>query len=833
MTSSVGNTSESQTSNTVIESPFPSSSQFVDEEPGISEQAMQDSSFTESDSPFPSIYELENPLESQGIVAPEMEEYVTFLNELYDEEFNEAIAELADDATELYQEQFASEYGDAIAQKQQAAYLLEAHFNPLISAAEAFTEGLINELEQHDLDTLSEAEVDGIIERYEPSFEGGLWSKIKRGLRKAKRFLGKIKNKVKGAVKKVFKKVKQGIKAVGKGIRKAAGWVKKKLFGVLKRLRKFVSPLLKKVLKFALNRLPSQYRQLAQALAKRLFKKEVGELQSPESGEDTTEDISAIQREFDEQVANLLFAESEADMDATVASYAAEAQQPITEDAIDNLDRARAEFIHQITQLKDGEDPTPAVENFVPVIMAALRIALRIIGRQRVVKFLAKLLAKLIRNFVGQKYAPLLSQAIVDVGLRLFGLEVTPEDEANAGGAAIAATVEETVRNVATLPDYVLDNQELLEGFVLEAFEKAAAANLPPVLSENSYEKRPELRESNGIRGTWVMLPLRGRRRYKKYTRIPEVKITPEIARTVKTFCGVPLTIFLRDRLGLSPGRTIIAKLHMYEAIPGTMLSQICQGEKYVPGLGTAEARSQLHPLTPEAAGMLLGHAGLGREVASRYLDHQPTTAVGQRLYYLEIPGAHPKVMPTPEGESITQRASQVSVTFDFPSDQLRIFVFLSEADAQSIAMRLRQGTPIGMVVALLHSILQPKLKMALSGEFAGHVKIIHGAVTPELARGPALRLLPQFVTERLTQQVIDWLGTFLSDHLKQRPQDFIAATEDFADGVTLIARLNHPPGLSTLGRAFRGEPVSLYSFSFADGMPDANIQVFAGFYRE
>lgn len=817
MASFVNATSEFQASSTVIESPFPPSAQFVHENPGISGQTEEYSSLAESDSPFPSIYELENPLDSHSIVAPEMEEYVTFLNELYDEEFNEAIAELADEATELYQNQFETEYGDPTTQKREAAYLLEAHFNPLIHAAEAFTEGLVNELEQHGLDTLKRAEVDEIIDRYEPSLEG---FKILKG---AKKIFGKVKQKIKGATKKLAKGVKKGVKAVGKGI----------VLGALKKLRKLIRPLLQRVLKFALNRLPAQYRQLAQDLAKRLFKKEVGEFEATEPGEDTTQDISGIQREFDEQVANLLFAESEAEMDATVASYEADAQQPVTADAIDNLDHARADFIKQITKLEDGEDPTPALENFVPAIMGALRIALRIIGRQRVVKFLAKLLAKLVHNFVGKKHAPLLSTAIVDVGLRLFGLEVTLEDEANAAGAAIAATVEETVRHVAALPDYVLDNQELLEGFVLEAFEKAAAANLPPVLSENSYEKRPELRESNRIRGTWVMLPLRGRKRYKKYTRMPEVNITPEIARTVKTFCGAPLTIFLRDRLGLAPGRTVTARVHLYEAIPGTMLSQVCKGEKYVPGLGVAEARSQLHPLTPEAAGMLFGHAGLGREVSSRYLDHQPTTAVGQRLYYLEIAGATSKAIPTPEGESVSQRASQFSVTFDFPSDQLRTFLFLSEADAQAIAVRLRQRTPIGMVVALLHSVLEPKVKAALSGQFAGHIKIIHGAVTPEYARGPALKLLPQFVTERLTQQLIGWLGISLSNYFKQRSQEFMSATEDFADGVTLTARLNNPPGLSTLGRAFRGEPVSLYSFNSYDGMPDATVQVSAGFYRE
>ncbi|MEO0459091.1 MAG: hypothetical protein AAF152_21275, partial [Cyanobacteria bacterium P01_A01_bin.114] len=623
-------------SSATTESPFPSSFPIAGEEPGL-EQAEASSdfaeSFVESDSPFPSVYELEDPLPASGIVAPEMEEYVAFLNELYDEEFDDAIADLADEAAELYHGQFESEYGDPVSQKREAEFLLESHFEPVTYELEAFIEGLTSELDQVDVEHANLADIENLIDQYAPVFEGGIFKKIGRGLKKlgkkAKRAVQKVKKKVKRVAKKVARGVKRGVKAVGKGIRKAGKFVKKKLKSVLNRLKKLIKPLLKRVLKFALNRIPSQYRQLAKGLAKRLFGKEVEEFELFELEEETTQDLSTLQNEFDEQVANLLFAEAEADMDESVASYEAEARQPMSEDAVDDLDQARADFIQQISALEDGEDPTPVVENFVPAVMAALKLGLRLIGRQKVVKFLAKLIAKLIRKFVGKKYAPLLSQAIVDVGLRLIGLEVTPEDEADAAGAAVAATVEETVRQVAALPDYVLDSEELLEGFVLEAFEKAAAANLPPVLPESSYEKRPDLRESSRTRGTWLMHPLRRRRkRYKKFSRVSQVKITPEVARTVKTFCGVPLAVFLRDRLGLMPGRTVQARIHLYEAIPGTRLGQICQDEAHVPGLGMAEARSQLHPLTPEAAGMLLGEAGLGRKVSHKYLDHQPITAV-------------------------------------------------------------------------------------------------------------------------------------------------------------------------------------------------------------
>lgn len=827
----------SQAAGATIESPFPSSFPMAQEEfEAGQEEASSD--FVESDSPFPSIYELEDPLERPGVVVPEMEEYIAFLNELYDQEFDDAVLDLADEAAELYHGQFESEYGDPVSQKREAEFLLEAHFEPVTYELEAFIEGLVNELDQVDLEQANIADIENLVDQYAPVFEGGIFKKIGRGLKKlgkkAKRAVQKVKKKVKSVAKKVARGVKKGVKAVGKGVRKVGKFVKKKLRGVLNRLKKLIKPLLKRVLKFALNRIPAQYRQLAKGLAKRLFGKEVEALETFELEEETTQDISAIQNEFDEQIANLLFAEAETDMDESVASYEVEAKQPMAADAVDSLDEARADFIQQIAALEEDEDPTPVVENFVPAVMAALKLGLRLIGRQKVVKFLAKLIAKLIRKFVGKKYAPLLSQAIVDVGLRLIGLEVTPEDEANAAGAAVAATVEETVRQVAALPDYVLDSEELLEGFVLEAFEKAATANLPPVLPESSYERRPDLRESSRIRGTWLLHPLRGRhKRYKKFSRVSEVTLTPEVTRTVKTFCGVPLAVFLKDRLGLVSGRPIKARMHLYEAIPGTRLSQIGQDETQVPGLGMAEARSQLHPLTPAAAGMLLGEAGLGHEVSHKYLDHQPITAVGQRFYYLEIPGAHLKMMPTEEGEAVARRASDLNITFDFPANQLRACLFLSEADAQAVAVRLRRRAPMGTVVALLQAVLEPKLKTALSGQFAGHVKIIHGAVTPEYARGPALKLLPQAVNERLTRHVIDWLGLSLSNYLKQRPQDFVAATEDFADGVTLKVRLNHPPGLATLSTALRGEPVSLYSFHFSDGMPEATVQAAAGFHRE
>ena len=203
-------------------------------------------------------------------------------------------------------------------------------------------------------------------------------------------------------------------------------------------------------------------------------------LELEEEGEDeAASGVEAIQHEFNQQVADLLFATSEVKQDLEVSRAVSESQVA-TENPLGELDRAREQFIRELGQLKEGEDPTPLLEEFIPAVLPVLKLGLKLAGRKRVVNFLAKLVSKLIVKFVGPQYAAALSQAMVDAGLRLIHLETTPQDETQAAGSAVAGTVEDTVRRVAALPEYILDNQELLEAFALEAFEQAAAANCLP-----------------------------------------------------------------------------------------------------------------------------------------------------------------------------------------------------------------------------------------------------------------------------------------------------------------------------------------------------------------
>ncbi len=756
--------------------------------------------------PFLSLYETE---EGGALTDPEADEFVGFLNELYEQEFDESLFELVDEAAALVDGNIATEQDeDPKTSAYAAERVLDQHFAPLVNEAQAMIGTVASQLSQHQHPNgLTETELDSLVDHYRPSeqlnptFEN---------------FFGKLKKLVKKAVKK-------GVALAKKGISVAA---KLGLGPILNKLKSLIKPLLKKVIKTAISRLPSQFQPLAKKLAERIpFLKELEESDAIEAGFVSSSNIAGIQHEFNHQVANLLFAPSAVEQDLEVAQVLTEASSPI-DYSLTELDLARNRFVDGISRLKEGEDATPYMEQFVPALLPALKVGVRLIGRKRVVNFLAKLLAKLIRQFVGPQYAPALSQAIVDAGLRLISLEATPEDEASAASSAVAATVEETVRRVAMLPGYVLDNQELLEGFALEAFEQAAAANLPPVLSEETYRKRPDLREAAILRGTWLIKPLRGRKRYKKYSRVVRTKITPHKASAIESFDGTNLAEFLQEQFGAAPGEDMEADVHLYESIPGTWLPELTAAEASAIGLGSRDAYTQLHPLTPEAAGVLLGEPRLGREVESASLGMPYATEVGQRLYYLEIPGKRALATLGSNGQRITRRSSHVRLVLDFPSDQILVHLYLSEVRAQEIAVKLRQHGNIGTGLARLSQIVERGLRSALTRGYG--LKIVHETVTPDRWLS-ALRRLPTIVPRIVLGRVRQWVLTSLAEFLKQQSQALIAATEEPADGITLRITISNPPGFAQLRQAFKGKVASLTSLRLGDGAPKVSIHVTPG----
>jgi len=810
-----------------VATPFLDMRSFVREESEVSELETAKPALG---SPFVSVYELEGMPE---FFSPEEEAYATLAQELYDQEFDEALFELMVAARGLHEEHFV-----ANAQSVDGERALTQHFNQLIREAEAAVGSFEREFGARDVGALREGELEAFAESYAPATPVSP---------EFEEFLGKL-----------VKKVAKGVKSVAKKAGKLA--VKLGLGPILNKIKALVKPLLDKVLQTAIGRLPAAVRPAAQQLADRLTgrKTQPADASSTASTQATAADAAAdaapedaatavqepadagateLQQEFDQQLANLFVAADEVDMELEVARVRNDARvsaPPVFAD----LDQARERFIDQLHELREGEDPGPVVQNFLPAVLPALRLGVKLAGRARVVNFLSGFLSKMIAKLVDPATAPALSKAIVDAGLKLLTLEVTAQDEARAGVSAIAATVEETVRRVSNLPDYVLDNQELLEGFALEAFEQAAAANLPPVLSEAVYRERPDLLESRGARAAWVMLPLRRRKRYKKCGRTFKVRISPYMADEVESFEG-PLADYLQDQLGVEDATEVEAELELFETLPGATLADIARSEAEAAGAtgtpGTpAQGAAQLHPLTPKAAGLLLGEPRLGRHMPWR--THRRRIGVGQRFYRLSIPGRRMLTWPAPNGKAYVRRPGGLRVWLDVSKNEVRISVFLSEVKAQRLAVRLRRASHAGTIAASFQKYIERRLGPIVRGDRVnGQVQIIQaGLAASGDTLGAALRRLPADATAAFAARIQESLVSAFAEFAKSQAQRFIAAAEDTADGVTLTFTIAQPPGLEQLGKALlpNGQASGLADAIRAGAAPQARVDVAPGYAR-
>lgn len=392
---------------------------------------------------------------------------------------------------------------------------------------------------------------------------------------------------------------------------------------ILRRLRDLVRPLLQRVLRVAIDRLPVALRPLAKTLAARIVGVTETESEGEEtSGEATSVDPREVAAEFDTMIAGSIVGGETFERNAAIESMLEDREGD--RDAIRELDRARSTLADKLASLDEGEDPTPAVEQFVPVVLAALRIGINLLGRPKVIRYIAGYVAQLIQRYVGRDNALKLSHALVDAGLRLVHLEAEGEDAIRPAAETLVTTIEETVSRLAQeLPAEAWENETVLEAYTRQAFDHAAAANFP------DDTIRSELHEANEVKGMWMRRP---GRYYKKYTRVPSILLPPQIARAIPSFRGQPLGVILRDRFGISG--PVRVNVHLYETIPGTTVGAIARGESESAAEGEAfTEEGYLHPLTEEAAGLLLREPGLGRSVDESYLASPHKLCLGQRLY--------------------------------------------------------------------------------------------------------------------------------------------------------------------------------------------------------
>jgi len=473
-------------------------------------------------------------------------------------------------------------------------------------------------------------------------------------------------------------------------------------------------------------------------------------------------------------------------------------QEPQMTAPLLRLDRARADFARRIVALKPGEPAEPVFESFLPAVMAAAKLGVKLIGRPKVVKFLAGLLAKMMKPFIGQQNAMLLATPLTSAGLSLIGLE-TAEADPRQVGYALASTVEGTMARLATAPPSAFASETVLEAYAGAALERAAAATLPDeVMKESS-------RETANQPGVWRPMPVTGNaKRYLKYSRVIDVSVTPQTMAALKTFGGITLAAMLRDRAGVKIDKPLSARLHLYEAVPGTTLSLITSLEKDVKGLGTAaqQAWGLVFPLTTHAASALTGEAGLGADPPARYLQNPNLIGVGQRFGYLEIRGA--VVPPGPDPKPIPAvEASYTALLLDIPRGEIKLRFFYSEADGAELVQLIRSKAPTGRIVKAMTRSRDVQIGVLFSGAPTPNLRIVnedtpvHGEI--QSIDWKALRQFGELAARRVVSLVEDAIQKHLDKALQQFGDQLARAVEEPKDGVTVTITVNVPPLLAAL----------------------------------
>jgi hypothetical protein len=743
---------------------------------------------TVAESPFRTEYYGEDPRDPVSTAASAV------LDRLHDPEFDEAVGELVQEAAAQHTIYTRRVEGGG-APPDTTDRLLWEWLDPLRRDAEALVEQFAENARHVDPATVTNTELDAIAAPLGPG-------PATAGNPVFEQFLDVLKKTVTNFAKGAADLVKKGVAAVGK--------VLPGLPALLAKLKPLVRPLLDRVLGFAINRLPAQYRRVATTLARKLIGKETAEVFDELEalpGLPATADVAVVQEEFHEQLTGLLFAADEHEQELVLAEAAVEVPVPPGTTPSD-LDRARARFVSRLRDLEPGQDPTPAMEEFLPAALAALwpptkAAFVAVPGlRAAVVDGLAGFLAPLLGRFIGTGPANPLAKAIIDTGFALLALEEpggrSPQTTVDGLAAAtVAATVEDTARGVAQLTDEAVADPLQLQAAMMRSFNRAVSNNFPPGLV------RPDLREreSSAPDSQWQDLGV-----YKKYVPQRTVTVTPALARQVHTFGGVTLESALRTQ-GVSLPAT--GPVHVYEAKSGTWLSTISLAEQVLGRDRTERAWNQLHPLTPEAAAALLHDPGLGRAVPARFLVSRNLIEVGQRFYFLQLPRSGP---PT------CARPSEVNLALDrrVGRDELKLAIYLTETEAQEIA-NLFHDRKLVSGFDRLREVTWSGVQHAFSEGGRRHVRVLRDGV-PEEQLHPLLGRVLQVVLTQAAKKVVDWAAGALSDYVKRRADEFVSVTRDPACGLTLVITLGSSPLWALLDDVWSGKGVDTASVLRAIG---------------
>jgi hypothetical protein len=728
--------------------------------------------------------------------------YEEALAELRDESFDEAVAFLAEETEQAVADRFVGETPANAAERERFA---ETYVAGVRFEAEQYLQQLEEGLAGTDVESMSEDQLDAVLDRLEPQ----LGSEVTPA---TEEFVGKLVRKA----RKVVKFVANAAKKVGS----VAG----KLLGpVLKKLRGLIKPLLRRVLLFAIGRLPAPLQPAARRLATR-FTSEAFEHEDLEQASPANlTDLEQLAESFDAAIAEAI-ADPSSEADAEL--FAAEdSERDDGGRELERLAEARGALIDSLREAGQDEDLAPTIEQFVPALLGALRIGIRLVGRPKVVNFLAKFLAKLVGRWVGPQLAPPLSKAIVDTGLRLISLEARSDAEFSdneAAPIAVAGVIEDAIRRFAENEEYVFESDALMQLAASEALDLAVATGFPQRFV------RPELRQAPSLGGAFIARRPRWVRSFRKYSRVPEVEITPQIADALPTFGGATVGDALRAASVSLPMR---ARMHIYEAVPGTALSRMMSTDRTAAsGRGVAFGAAQVHPLTPEAAGLILREPRLGVGTPPVHMRTRRRISVGQRFYVLEpIGGGGAVGSPPAATRRLATRAAPSRVWSSIDPGQGRVVlgIYLSESDAQRTAAAIRQGRGRLALLQALTTVYR-NLDQRATGAQSTIAALREDSEAFEDFSRSAGRLQAPGPRGLLRRRLRSWILPALANWATDNAEAFVRAASHPDPGVTVRVRLAGVPGLrGAIGAA--ADRLGLRMGGPTRGAPQVTVDVVPG----
>ncbi len=729
--------------------------------------------------------------------------------ELRDEAFDEALAFLTEETEQAVADRFTSEAPSSAADRERFA---DAHLSAVRFEAEQYLGHLESGLSALDVGSLSPEQLDEVLDRFEPQ-TGELTPA-------GEEFIGGLVRKAKGVVKFVAK----AAKTVGKVASAVIG-------PVLQKLRKLINPLLRRVLSFAIGRLPAALQPAARTLAKRFTSEAQDEVSFDEApvSPANLSDVEMLAESFDAALAEAMTGDPSTELEEeAIAVQNGEAGVEGRE--LERLAEARGALIDHLRDANEDEDLAPAIEQFVPVLLGALRLGINLVGRPKVVGFLAKYLARLIGKWVGPQLSQPLSSAIVDTGLRLITLEAGAESateltENEAAPVALASVIEDTVRRLAESEEYIFEHEDLMQLATAEALSQAVATHFPPRYI------RPALQQAPSLGGTFVARRPRSVRTYRKYSRVPEVELTEQIANDLPTFGGATVGAVLRAAGAKFP---IKARMHIYQAAVGTALPRMIRADRAGAGRGYVSS-ANVHPLTPAAAGLLLREPRLGVQVPATYLQSRHRIAVGQRFYLLEPIGAASS-LNLPAGSNTRAAAARLAPSRAWTVVNLRrgrvtVGIFLSETEAQRIVEAIRQGRGGMSLLQALTDAYQSLDRLASSAQ--GHIRIVREDSEAEDFAAPTGQFLPPGLMAPLRKRLRSWVLPALASWARTNAEAFARAAAHPDAGVTIWVRLTSVPGLDIGGQAAAVLRGSATAASALSGTPTIAISIAPGRRRK